>query len=174
MPISDKLPDSVRRRLPAQKAEAQAAEAAAAPQVSVTELRKRRDQLAQQFGELQYDLGGVVYEMASRDHYRLDIVTKRAAELQRVDAELAEAERLLRLEDAAAAGNCRFCGSLHAGGASFCWQCGERLIESGVPDLAPFGEAATGSSPGAGELPIPVNGSESIPPSSPSDSLPRL
>ena len=136
MPISDKLPQPVKRRLPSQKAQAQAAAAAAAPKVSPTELRKRRDHLAQQYGELQYDLGGIVYEMAVRDHYRLDVVTRRAAELQRVDAELAEAERLLRLEDAAAAGNCRFCGSLHAMGATFCWQCGERLLESGVPRLA--------------------------------------
>lgn len=136
MPISDRLPDSVKRRLPAQKAEAQAAEAAATPQVPMTELRKRRDDLAQQFGELQYDLGGIVYEMARRDHYRMDVVTQHAANLQRVDAELAEAERLLRLEDAAAAGNCRFCGSLHAMGATFCWQCGERLLISSAPEVA--------------------------------------
>lgn len=136
MPINERLPESIRKRLPAQRAVEQAAAAAGTPQVSPTELRKRRDRLAEQFGEMQYDLGGVVYEMAIRDHYRLDVVTKRAAELQRVDAELAEAERLLRLEDAAAAGNCRFCGSLHAMGATFCWQCGERLIEDGAPGLA--------------------------------------
>ena len=145
MPLSDKLPQSVRRTLPSHKAQAQAAAAAATPKVPPTELRKRRDQLAQQYGELQYDLGGIVYEMAIRDHYRLDVVTKRAAELQRVDAELAEAERLLRLEDAAAAGTCRFCGSLHAMGASFCWQCGERLLESGVPRLAEPGETPLGT-----------------------------
>lgn len=136
MAISEKLPQSIKSRLPAQKAAQQAAEAAATPKVPLTELRKRRDALAQQFGEMQYDLGGVVYEMAIRDHYRLDVVTKRAAELQRIDAELAEAERLLRLEDAAASGSCRFCGSLHARGASFCWQCGERLIDAGAPGIA--------------------------------------
>jgi hypothetical protein len=135
--LSEKLPDSIKRRLPAEKAAEQAAAAAATPKVSYTELRKKRDELAQQFGEMQYDLGGVVYEMATRDHYRLDVVTKRAADLQRVDAELAEAERLLRLEDAAAAGSCRFCGSLHARGASFCWQCGERLLDAGAPGIAP-------------------------------------
>ena len=139
MPISDKLPNSVKKRLPAQKAQAQAAAAAATPQVPMTELRKRRDDLAQQFGELQYDLGGIVYEMARRDHYRMDVVTQHAANLQRIDAELAEAERLLRLEDAAAAGNCRFCGSLHAIGATFCWQCGERLLISSAPEVANSG-----------------------------------
>jgi hypothetical protein len=74
--------------------------------------------------------------MARRDHYRMDVVTKNAAELQKVDAELAEAERLLRLEDAAAAGNCRFCGSLHAMGATYCWQCGERLLISSSPEVS--------------------------------------
>ncbi|MCX6389489.1 MAG: hypothetical protein NT122_02475 [Solirubrobacterales bacterium] len=134
MAINDNLPESIRRRLPAQKAAQQAADAAAAPVVPLTALRKKRDDLAQQFGEMQYDLGGMVYEMAIRDHYRLDVVTKRAAELQRVDAELAEAERLLRLEDAAASGACRYCGSLHARGATFCWQCGERLLDTGTPE----------------------------------------
>ena len=134
MAINDNLPESIRRRLPAQKAAQQAADAAAAPVVPLTALRKKRDDLAQEFGEMQYDLGGMVYEMAIRDHYRLDVVTKRAAELQRVDAELAEAERLLRLEDAAASGACRYCGSLHARGATFCWQCGERLLGTGTPE----------------------------------------
>lgn len=154
MPISDKLPNSVKKRLPAQKAEAQAAAAAATPQVPMTELRKRRDDLAQQFGELQYDLGGIVYEMARRDHYRMDVVTQHAANLQRIDAELAEAERLLRLEDAAAAGNCRFCGSLHATGATFCWQCGERLLISSAPEVSNSGaipgSPTNGNSPNLG------------------------
>jgi len=136
MAISDRLPNSVKSRMPAQKAEDQAAEAAATPQVPLTELRKRRDALAQQFGEMQYDLGGIVYEMARRDHYRMDVVTSKAADLQRVDAELGEADRLLRLEDAAAAGNCRFCGSLHAGGATYCWQCGERLLIASTPEVS--------------------------------------
>jgi hypothetical protein len=137
--------------MPDQKAEAQAAEAAATPQVPLTELRKRRDALAQQFGELQYDLGGIVYEMARRDHYRMDVVTSKAADLQRVDAELAEAERLLRLEDAAAAGNCRFCGSLHAGGATYCWQCGERLLIASTPEVS--NPAGLGAIPANGNPP---------------------
>ena len=148
MAINDNLPESIRRRLPAQKAAQQAADAAAAPVVPLTALRKKRDDLAQQFGEMQYDLGGMVYEMAIRDHYRLDVVTKRAAELQRVDAELAEAERLLRLEDAAASGACRYCGSLHARGATFCWQCGERLLDTGTPESSDQ-NAINGGFPGS-------------------------
>ncbi|MEI7889512.1 MAG: hypothetical protein WCI34_04290 [Actinomycetes bacterium] len=133
MTISNRLPHAIRKRLPAERAIQQASDAAATPTVGMVELRKRRDELAQKFGEIQYDIGGVVYEMAIRDHYRLDVVTARAAELQKVDAELAEAERLLRLEDAAASGACRFCGSLHARGSTFCWQCGERLLVPGAP-----------------------------------------
>lgn len=92
------------------------------------ELAAQRDQLAERFAQLQWDLGGLAYEMARRDHFRLDVLVRAAASLQEVDAELAEAERLLRLDDAAAAGTCRACGALHARGAVFCWQCGGPLI----------------------------------------------
>ncbi len=68
--------------------------------------------------------------MASRDHFRLDVVARQAALLQEVDAELAGVERLLRLEEAGAAGGCEACGALYARGALFCWSCGERLLEA--------------------------------------------
>jgi hypothetical protein len=97
-------------------------------QLGWAELRERRDRLAERFAELQWDLGGLVYEMAARDHFRLDVVVRRAAELQAVDAELAEVERLLRLDDAGAAGSCSACGALHARGATYCWQCGAKLL----------------------------------------------
>ena len=42
---------------------------------------------------MQADLGGAFYEMAIRDHVRLDVLTRKAAELQRVDAELLAVER---------------------------------------------------------------------------------
>jgi hypothetical protein len=95
---------------------------------SIPELEKRRDELAAQLTELQWDLGGVAYEMAIRDHFRLDVLTRQAARLQQVDAELAEVERLLRLDQAGAAGACGSCGALHARGAVFCWQCGKDLM----------------------------------------------
>ncbi len=60
---------------------------------------------------MQADLGGAFYEMAIRDHVRLDVLTRKAAELQRVDAELLAVERLLELERADAAGLCPSCGS---------------------------------------------------------------
>jgi hypothetical protein len=102
-----------------------------------TELANRRAALAERFAELQWDLGGVVYEMASRDSFRLEVLVARAAELQAVEAELAEAERLLRLEQGGAAGACPSCGSLYARGAVFCWHCGMRLLPGSVNDQQP-------------------------------------
>jgi hypothetical protein len=95
-----------------------------------TDLEARRKELEDRLATLQWDLGGLTYEMAIRDHFRLDVLVKTAAKLQEVDAELAEVERLLRLDGAAAAGACTSCGALHARGATFCWQCGTRLMES--------------------------------------------
>lgn len=99
------------------------------PDGPAAELTSRRDALAERFAQAQWDLGGLAYEMARRDHFRLDVLVRAAARLQEVDAELAEAERLLRLEEAAAAGSCPACGALHARGAVFCWQCGGPLID---------------------------------------------
>jgi hypothetical protein len=93
-------------------------------------LARRREALAADVAEAQFDLGGLAYEMAVRDHFRLDVLTRRAARLQELDAELAEAERLLRLADGGASGACRSCAALHSRGAVFCWQCGERLLEA--------------------------------------------
>ncbi len=56
-----------------------------------SELRRRRDALAEQVTELHWDLGGLAYEMAIRDHFRLDVLVRRAAALQERDGELAEA-----------------------------------------------------------------------------------
>ncbi len=69
-----------------------------------SELRRKRDALAEQVTKLHWDLGGLAYEMAVRDHFRLDVLVRRAALLQESDAELAEIERLLRLEENAGAG----------------------------------------------------------------------
>jgi hypothetical protein len=100
----------------------------APPVTDSSELRRRRDALAEQVTELHWDLGGLAYEMAIRDHFRLDVLVRRAALLQERDAELAELERLLRLEDSASAGSCPGCGAPHSRGAAFCWQCGTTLM----------------------------------------------
>ncbi len=92
------------------------------------DLQRRRDQLNARVAELQWDLGGLVYEMAIRDRIRIDVIVRRAAELQSADAELSEVERILRLEETSTAGACGSCGAPHSSGASYCWQCGQPLL----------------------------------------------
>jgi hypothetical protein len=91
--------------------------------------------LRTRFAELQCDLGGLVYEMAIRDHIRVAVLVRRAALLQDVDAELGEVERILHLEETGDAGSCASCGAPHSSGAVYCWQCGQPLLEH-VPSNA--------------------------------------
>lgn len=107
-----------------------------------SELRRRRDRLAEEVTELHWDLGGLAYEMAIRDHFRLDVLVRRAAVLQERDAELAEVERLLRMEAEGTAGSCGQCGAPHSRGAVFCWQCGRSLMER-LPSTAANGQEET-------------------------------
>jgi hypothetical protein len=102
----------------------------------IGDLRRRRDQLSARMAELQWDMGGLVYEMAIRDAIRTDVIVQRAAALQNVDAELSEVERILRMEETGAAGDCQNCGAPHSSGAVYCWQCGAGLLEM-VPAAAP-------------------------------------
>ena len=90
---------------------------------------RRRDALTGRVAELQWDLGGLVYEMASRNQIRVDVIVKRAAALQEADAELSEIERIVRLEQTGTAGACSSCGAPHSSGAVYCWQCGHSLLE---------------------------------------------
>jgi hypothetical protein len=143
------------------------------------ELAAKHAELARQLAELQWDLGGLVYEMAIRDHFRLDVVVQRAAALQAVDAELGAVERMMRMEDAGAAGTCPSCGALYSRGAVFCWQCGHDLMarsqvttDSGVA-AAPAGAAApapptapAGTSPPDRQRP-PVVPPDPVPPAMP-------
>jgi hypothetical protein len=92
------------------------------------ELIAQRDRLLEKFTLMQADLGGAFYEMAIRDHVRLDVLTRKAAELQRVDAELLAVERVLELERADAAGLCPGCGAPYGHAVRFCAQCGTPLV----------------------------------------------
>jgi hypothetical protein len=105
-----------------------------------SDLQRRRDTLAEQVTEMHWDLGGLAYEMAIRDHFRLDVLVRRAAALQERDAELAEVERLLRMEHDGVAGSCPSCGAPHSRGALFCWQCGITLMERRPSDAIGQGE----------------------------------
>jgi hypothetical protein len=92
------------------------------------ELLAQRDRLLEKFTVMQADLGGAFYEMAIRDHVRMDVLTRKAAELQRVDAELLALERVLELQREDAAGLCPSCGAPFAAGVRFCAQCGNPLV----------------------------------------------
>jgi hypothetical protein len=96
------------------------------------ELIAQRDRLLEKFTVMQADLGGAFYEMAIRDHVRLDVLTRKAAELQRVDAELLAIERVLELERADAAGLCPGCGAPYGRAVRFCAQCGTPLVPTEV------------------------------------------
>jgi hypothetical protein len=100
------------------------------------ELLERRAQLTERFALLQADLGGVFYEMAIRDHVRMDVLTAKAAELQRVDADLVQVERELRGEIGPPSGSCPACGAPHAADARFCSSCGQPFAIAGGADTA--------------------------------------
>jgi hypothetical protein len=106
-----------------------------APGGSLADLRTRRLRLAEQVAGLTWDLGGLTYEMAIRDHYRLDVLSRRAAELQQADAELGEVERLLGAAEAGVHGQCRSCGAVHSRGAAYCWHCGAGLLQEARPSM---------------------------------------
>jgi hypothetical protein len=95
----------------------------------VVDLQRRRDQLVARVAELQWDLGGLVYEMAIRNRIQVEVLVKRAVVLQDADAELHEVERIVRMEETGTAGSCGSCGAAHSSGATFCWQCGHTLLE---------------------------------------------
>jgi hypothetical protein len=96
------------------------------PSEELARLREERLRLAELVAERTWDLGGLTYEMAVRDHFRVDVLTKKAAELQELEAQLSEVERLMHQAEGVG-GSCRYCGSPHARGATYCWRCGHPL-----------------------------------------------
>jgi hypothetical protein len=123
------------------------AEQSLLPSGSLAELRERRLALAERVAGLTWDLGGLTYEMAIRDHYRLDVLSRRAAELQQADAELGELERLLGAAEAGVHGQCRSCGAVHSRGAAYCWHCGANLQAEARP--AVLAQDSTAQTPSA-------------------------
>ena len=102
------------------------------PDAESVELRAQRDRLLEKFTVMQADLGGAFYEMAIRDSVRMDVLTQKAAELQRVDAELLAIERMLELQRSDSAGNCPSCGAPYGHAVRFCAQCGYSLVPTEV------------------------------------------
>lgn len=140
-----RLPTFLRRRradvppglLPTADAIAAAREQATSPapiDSRQQELQQQRDRLTERFALLQSDLGGAFYEMAIRDHVRLDVLTTKAAELQRVDAELAAVEASLAGGRGAPVGHCRNCGTGYDAQASFCAACGTAVVTVPLPE----------------------------------------
>ena len=93
------------------------------------ELIAERDRLLEKFTLMQTDLGGAFYEMAIRDHVKLDVLTRKAAELQRVDIELGQVEEALQQLGAQANGECPSCGTPYEPEARFCSRCGNQLAK---------------------------------------------
>lgn len=91
------------------------------------DLVAQRDRLTERFALKQSELGGLFYEMAIRDHVQMDVLTQKAAELQRIDGELGALERLLESGAQAIGGHCPCCGAMYAPGAAFCAQCATPL-----------------------------------------------
>lgn len=96
-------------------------------EAEVRELVIARERLQERFTIMQADLGGAFYEMAIRDHVKLDVLTRKAAELQRVDVELGEIEEHLKLLHADLGLACPSCGADVDGGDAFCSSCGADL-----------------------------------------------
>jgi chorismate mutase len=117
-----------RLRRPAKAASLPSRSTPAHDDEAIVDLKRRRDQLNARVAELQFDLGGLVYEMAIRDQIRVDVIVKRAGVLQDADSELSEVERILRLEQTSTAGLCQSCGAPHSSGAAYCWQCGQQIL----------------------------------------------
>lgn len=112
------------------------------PTGSMSELRRRRLELAERVAALTWDLGGLAYEMAIRDHYRLDVLARKASELQEADAQLGEVQRLLATAEAGIHGQCRSCGAVHSRGAAYCWHCGAPLLQEARPSVLHGGQSA--------------------------------
>ncbi|HTR88969.1 MAG TPA: hypothetical protein VMG62_02530 [Solirubrobacteraceae bacterium] len=117
------------------------------------QLRRQRHELAERVAALTWDLGGLAYEMAIRDHYRLDVLSRRAAHLQQADAQLAEVQRLLATAQDGVAGQCRSCGAVHSRGAAYCWHCGTQLLAERRPAVLPTEDPPVGGPPVGGPHP---------------------
>jgi hypothetical protein len=97
------------------------------PPAGAGDLLAQRERLVERFAIMQSELGGLFYEMAIRDHVRIEVLMPKAAELQRLDAELGQIERLIESGDSAVGGKCGACGATYARGSAFCSQCARDL-----------------------------------------------
>jgi hypothetical protein len=94
---------------------------------SIAELERRQQELTHRSTAATLDLGGLAYEMANREDYRVDTLARRAAEVHAIDDELAEVEGQLAAARDGVAGQCPTCAAPHSRGAVYCWRCGGRV-----------------------------------------------
>jgi hypothetical protein len=92
---------------------------------SQAELSAERERLTERFALMQSELGGLLYEMAIRDHVNMELLVERAAAMQLVEAELAHVEHLKHGGDTVLGGSCGRCAAPYARGAAYCSRCGE-------------------------------------------------
>jgi predicted amidophosphoribosyltransferase len=85
--------------------------------------------------------------MAIRDHFRLDVVVRRAAELQAVDAELSSVEHQLGLGTTIPSAACPSCGGPVSVTAQYCGRCGSTI---GRPAVASTPLSARPGTPAGG------------------------
>src|ERR1700759_1911802 len=116
-----------RSDIPAAASGTSATATATASAAPGTELLTQRERLVERFALMQSELGGLFYEMAIRDHVKMDVLIEKAAALQRVDADLAQVEHLLSEGHQSTGGQCPNCGAPHARGAAYCSQCAATL-----------------------------------------------
>jgi hypothetical protein len=100
------------------------------PTAAEPELLAQRDRLVERFAVMQSELGGLFYEMAIRQHIRMEVLMPKAAQLQRLDSELGQLQRMIDTGISSIGGNCRACGGVYARGAAFCAQCGTAVTEA--------------------------------------------
>jgi hypothetical protein len=92
---------------------------------SIPELERRHRELTEQVAGLTFDLGGLAYERARYDHYRVDVLAQRAGTLHVAERELGEVEKVLLAARDGIAGTCAACGVVRSRGAVYCWSCGK-------------------------------------------------
>lgn len=103
---------------------------------ALTTLRARREQVARAVATLTFDLGGLTAEMANAGQFRLDVLTRHAAELRAADAELSELDRQLAVAEQHVPGHCGHCSTANAPDAAFCSRCGGALAPATLPATA--------------------------------------
>ena len=115
---------------------AQPASAPAEARKAVGDMRKERAGLARRYQELRGDLGGLLIEMARRDHFNFHLLRLRAAEAVAVEQRAREIDGALAVQSAGAraslpagtvamtAKRCASCSGSIPADANFCAYCG--------------------------------------------------